>query len=339
MDFGVVFQCDPPARDVVALAQKAEAAGFSHVWTFDSHVLWQEPFVIYSQILAATERVIVGPMVTNPSTRDWTVTASLFATLNEMYGNRTICGIGRGDSAVRVLGLTPTTLGELRECVQVVRDLANGRQVRLRDRDLQFLWAADSRLEVWVAAYGPKALALTGEVGDGYILQLADPDIAAWMIAAVRAAAEKAGRDPAAIKFCVAAPAYVGEDLVHQREQTRWFGGMVGNHVADIVKRYGSDESGVPKPLVDYIAGRQGYDYNQHGKAGNTHTDFVPDDIIDRFCLIGPVETQIERLQELEALGVDQFALYLQHDAKTETLNAYGDKVLPAVNVRKAAKA
>ncbi len=155
---------------------------------------------------------MVGPMVTNPSTRDWTVTASLFATLNEMFGNRTVCGIGRGDSAVRVLGLTPTTLGELRECVQVVRDLANGRKVHLRDRDLQFLWAAQSRLEVWVAAYGPKALALTGEVGDGYILQLADPDIAAWMIAAVRAAAEKAGRDPAAIKFCVAAPAYVGDD-------------------------------------------------------------------------------------------------------------------------------
>src|SRR3954465_3810930 len=239
MDFGVVFQCDPPAREVVALAQRAEAAGFSHVWTFDSHVLWQEPFVIYSQILAQTRRVVVGPMGTNPGTRDWTVTASLFATLNEMYGNRTVCGIGRGDSAVRVLGSRPTTLAELRECVQIIKGLGNGGQVRLRDRDLQFAWAPDSRLEVWVAAYGPKALALTGEVGDGYILQLADPDIAAWMIGAVRAAAEKAGRDPMAIKFCVAAPAYVGDDLEHQREQTRWFGGVGGNHVADIVAPYG----------------------------------------------------------------------------------------------------
>src|SRR6266508_2563923 len=121
MDFGVVFQCDPPASDLLALAKRAEDAGFSHVWSFDSHVLWQEPFVIYSQILAQTERVMVGPMVTNPSTRDWTVTASLFATLNDMFGNRTICGIGRGDSAVRVLGARPTTLAELRECVEVVR--------------------------------------------------------------------------------------------------------------------------------------------------------------------------------------------------------------------------
>jgi probable F420-dependent oxidoreductase len=330
VDIGVVLQCDPPASQTVELAKQAEAAGFSHVWTFDSHVLWQEPFVIYSKILADTERVIVGPMVTNPGTRDWTVTASLFATLNEMYGNRTVCGIGRGDSAVRVLGSRPQTLAELRECVQVVRELGNGRSVRLREKDLQFAWAPDSRLEVWVAAYGPKALALTGEVGDGYILQLADPDIAAWMIKAVRDAAEKAGRDPAAIKFCVAAPAYVGDDLAHQREQTRWFGGMVGNHIADIVERYGS-EGAIPTALTDYIKGRKGYDYAEHGRAGNTHTDFVPDEIIDRFCILGPVEEHLKRLAELKDLGVDQFAVYLQHDAKESTLRAYGEHIIPAV--------
>jgi probable F420-dependent oxidoreductase len=331
MDFGVVFQCDPPASELVAMAQQAEAAGFGHVWTFDSHVLWQEPFVIYSQILANTSRVTVGPMVTNPSTRDWTVTASLFATLNDMFGNRTVCGIGRGDSAVRVLGARPTTLAELRECVQVIRELANGRPVSLREKELQFAWAERSRLEVWVAAYGPKALALTGEVGDGYILQLADPDIAAWMISAVRAAAEKAGRDPAAVKFCVAAPAYVGEDLAHQRDQVRWFGGMVGNHVADIVERYGADGT-VPRVLTDYIKDRQGYDYAEHGRAGNTHTAFVPEEVIDRFCLLGPAGQHVKRLNELRDLGVDQFAIYLQHDDKAGTLRAYGEDVMPAFN-------
>src|SRR6201988_2877087 len=182
MNFGVVLQTNPPAARVIELARRAETFGFSHAWTFDSHLLWEEPFVIFSRILDTTHKLPVGPMVTNPATRDWTVTASLFATLNEMYGNRTVCGIGRGDSAVRVLGARPTTLAELRECVQVIRELGNGRPVHLREPYLQFAWAPDSRLEVWVAAYGPKALALTGEVGDGYILQLADPDIAAWMI-------------------------------------------------------------------------------------------------------------------------------------------------------------
>ncbi|HEV7176034.1 MAG TPA: LLM class flavin-dependent oxidoreductase, partial [Solirubrobacteraceae bacterium] len=100
MNFGVVLQTNPPAARVIELARRAETYGFTNVWTFDSHLLWEEPFVIYSRILDATHKLTVGPMVTNPATRDWTVTASLFATLNEMYGNRTVCGIGRGDSAV-----------------------------------------------------------------------------------------------------------------------------------------------------------------------------------------------------------------------------------------------
>ncbi|HZC71446.1 MAG TPA: TIGR03842 family LLM class F420-dependent oxidoreductase [Jatrophihabitans sp.] len=343
MDFGVVLQNDPPAWRIVEFARQAEILGFTHVWAFDSHLLWQEPYVIFSQILSNTRRVKVGPMVTNPATRDWTVTASLFATLNEMFGNRTICGIGRGDSAVRMLNGSPVTLATLRESIEVIRALANGEQASYNGNLLQFPWSVGSELPMWVAAYGPKALALTGEVADGFILQLADPTITEWAIAAVRKAAADAGRDPSSVTICAAAPAYVTDgtpaNLEHARNQCRWFGGMVGNHVADIVNRYGADKSGVPKPLVDYISGRTGYDYNQHGKAGNTHTDFVPDDVIDRFCLIGPVETHVARLRELESLGVDQFALYLQHDAKSETLAAYGDRVLPAVNIRKAAKA
>ena len=330
MQFGVVLQTNPPAWRVVDLARQAENLGFRYVWTFDSHLLWEEPFVIYSQILSATRKVIVGPMVTNPATRDWTVTASLFATLNEMFGNRTVCGIGRGDSAVRVTNGRPTTLAHLRESVHVIRELANGREVDYKGSRLRFPWGTESRLDVWVAAYGPKALQLTGEVADGFILQLADPDVTAWTIKAVREAAESAGRDPASITICVAAPAYVGDDLAHSRDQCRWFGGMVGNHVADIVARYG-DSSDVPRALTDYIKGRQDYDYNEHGRAGNVHTTFVPDEIVDRFCLLGPAPAHVERLQELKSLGVDQFAIYLQHDAKESTLQAYAEHVMPAV--------
>lgn len=341
MDIGVVLQTTPPSSRVVDLAKKAEAYGFTHVWAFDSHILWQEPFPIFTQILAETRNVIVGPMVTNPATRDWTVTASLFATLNEMFGNRTVIGIGRGDSAVRVTNGKPTTLATLRESIHVIRELANGRAVEYKSSTLRLPWAGKSRSEVWVAAYGPKALALTGEVGDGFILQLADISIAEWTIKAVREAAQRAGRDPASVKICVAAPAYVTdgspEGLARGREQCRWFGGMVGNHVADIVERYGEDAP-VPKALTDYIKGRQGYDYNEHGKAGNSHTTFVPDEIVDRFCIVGPVETHLRRLEELQALGVDQFSVYLQHDSKDETLQIYGEKIIPLLTEQTLAK-
>ena len=337
MDVGVVLQTNPPAARVIELARQAETHGFSHVWTFDSHLLWEEPYVIYSQILSSTRKVIVGPMVTNPATRDWTVTASHFATLNEMFGNRTVCGIGRGDSAVRVTNGKPTTLATLRESIHVIRELANGRSVEYNGATLRFPWGTESRLPVWVAGYGPKALELTGQVADGFILQLADPAITKWTVDAVRRAAEEAGRDPASITICVAAPAYVGDDLAHMRDQCRWFGGMVGNHVADLVSRYG-EGGGVPTTLTDYIKARQGYDYNEHGRVGNSHADFVPDDVIDRFCLLGNTDHQIQRLLELKELGVDQFAVYLQHDGKAQTLEAYGETVIPAVRDAVTAK-
>ena len=335
MDIGVVLQCTPPAARVIDLAKRAETYGFGYVWTFDSHILWEEPYVIYSKILDETRKVVVGPMVTNPATRDITVTASVFATLNEMYGNRTVIGIGRGDSAVRVTNGKPVSVAELRQAVLDVKGLVNGEAIEYKGNHLRLPWATQSRTGVWVAAYGPKVLALTGEVGDGFILQLADPSIAAWTIQAVRDAAAAAGRDPDDVYICVAAPAYVTdgspEAHAHARDQLRWFGGMVGNHVADIVARYGEDGGAVPQALTDYIKNRQGYDYNEHGQAGNTHTDFVPDEIVDRFCIVGPVETHVERMRQLKDLGVHQFSIYLQHDDKDHTLAAYGEKVLPAV--------
>ena len=178
MEFGVVMQTDPPASRVVELAARAEALGFTHAYTFDSHVVWQEPFVIYSAMLAATEKMVVGPMVTNPGTRDWTVLASLFATLNDMYGERTVCGIGRGDSAMRVIGKKPCNLATLEESMAVIKGLAEGDTVEYNGTTQTFPWRHDGSLPMWMAAYGPKALDLCGRKADGFVLQLADPQIA-----------------------------------------------------------------------------------------------------------------------------------------------------------------
>jgi probable F420-dependent oxidoreductase len=329
MDFGLVLQTDPPASELIDMMVKAEGQGFGYGWTFDSCVLWQEPFVIYSQILGRTRDMTVGPMVTNPGTRDWSVTASLFATLNDMFGNRTVCGIGRGDSAMRVIGRKPNTLDQLDEAIRTIKDLAEGRPAQMNGTTVQIPWVRDGKLEIWMAGYGPRALELVGRRADGFILQLADPTITEWTVRTVRDAAVAAGRDPDAITVCVAAPAYVGDDLAHAREQCRWFGGMVGNHVADLVRRYGPRSDMVPTALTDYIAGRQGYDYSHHGKAGNPSTEFVPDEIVDRFCILGPPDAHVEKLQQLEALGVDQFAIYNMHDARETTLEGYASKVIP----------
>ncbi len=333
MDFGVVLQTDPPASRVLELTRRAAANGFTYGWTFDSHVLWQEPFVIYSRMLAENPEMVVGPMVTNPGTRDWTVIASLFATLNEMSGGRTVCGMGRGDSALRYIGRPPTKLATMEESMAVIKDLVAGKEVTYRDKTFNMPWVGDGwDLPMWVAGYGPRALTLIGQKADGFILQLADPYLVEWTVKFMRSAASDAGRNPDDIKICVAAPAYVGDNLEQQRDQVRWFGGMVGNHVADLVDRYGTESDMVPAALSEYIKAREGYDYDHHGKAGNPSTDFVPDEVIDRFCVLGPVDKHIERMQELRELGVDQFAIYLMHDAQEVTLDAYGDAVMPALS-------
>jgi probable F420-dependent oxidoreductase len=335
MDFGVTLQTDPPAWRVVELTKRAEALGFTYAWTFDSHILWQEPYVIYSQILSSTERMIVGPLVTNPATRDPSVTASTFATLNDMFGNRTICGIGRGDSAQRVLGRKPTKLAEVEEAMYVIKELAEGREVDFDGTKVHIPWIKDGHLDVWMAGYGPKALNCIGRKADGFILQLADPVILEWTMRYVHDAATEAGRDPKDVKVCVAAPAYVGDNLAHQRDQCRWFGGMVGNHVADLVSRYGEDGE-VPHALTDYIRARESYDYSHHGKAGHPSTGFVPDEIVDRFCVLGTVEDHVAKLEELKDLGADQFNIYLMHDAQEETLDAYGKEIIPVLEARSA---
>jgi probable F420-dependent oxidoreductase len=279
--------------------------------------------------------MIVGPFVTNPATRDPSVTASTFATLNDMFGYRTICGIGRGDSAQRVLGKKPTKLAEVERAMHIIKELAEGREVDYDGTKVRIPWVANGKLDVWMAGYGPRALNVIGRKADGFILQLADPVIFEWTVGHVHDAARASGRDPRKVKVCVAAPAYVGDNLAHQREQCRWFGGMVGNHVADLVARYG-ENSEVPHALTDYVRAREGYDYSHHGKADNPSTTFVPDDIVDRFCVLGTAEEHVTKLEELRKLGVDQFNIYLMHDAMEGTLEAYGEEIIPSLEAKSA---
>jgi len=337
MELGLVLQPDPPASEAVALMRRAEDNGFTHGWLFDSCVLWQEAYLVLGRILAETRTLTVGPMVTNPLTRDWSVTASLFATLNDMYGTRTVCGIGRGDSAVRFTGGRPGTLARLEHAITAIRALTAGEEVDLDGTPVRIPWVREGRPPVWMAAYGPRALGVAGRVADGLIIQLADPYLVRWMTRSFLDAAEEAGRDPSRLAVCVAAPAYVCApgDLAHAREQCRWFGGMVGNHVADLVARYGEHSTAVPEALTAYIRTRGTYDYAHHGRAGNASTDFVPDDVVDRFCLLGPIEEHADRLSELAALGVTQFAMYGMHDAVPGAIDAYGRAFgagLPGVN-------
>jgi probable F420-dependent oxidoreductase len=322
MDFAITLKLDmPPARSV-ALTRQAEAAGFRYGWVFDSHVLWQEPYPLLTLMAANTERMRLGTCVTNPAVRDVTVTASALATLNLISGGRMDLGIGRGDSSRRVLGKKPTTLENLEIATRKIQALATGAEVEHEGAPVRLLWANPAyHLPVWVAAYGPKALHLTGRIADGVILQFADPDLIRWCLTFVHEGARAAGRDPAAIKVMAAAPVWVSDDLALARDRVRWFPALVSNHVIDLLSRY--DPAELPPALTAYVQNREGYDYRKHAEVGSSNAAFVSDEVVDRFCIVGPPEEHRRRLAELAAIGVDQFNIYLMSGDEEGCLEQY----------------
>jgi probable F420-dependent oxidoreductase len=327
LSFGVTFMLDPPPSRVVVLAKLAEENAFDYVWAWDSHVLWQDVYPVFTLIAANTERVRIGPCVTNPATRDITVTASALATLNQISGGRMVMGMGRGDSARRVIGKPPVTVEHMEEACRQIRDLAEGREIDYEGTPLRLKWAS-GRLPVWVAAYGPKALRAAGRVADGLIMQLADPYIIEWSLRYVREGAEEAGRPFDDIQIMSAAPAYVTDDMEAAREQVRWFPAMVSNHVVDLVHRYAS--TALPAELTEFIRARDHYDYADHGRTGAEHASFVTDEVVDRFCVLGTPERCLAKLRELEALGVDQFNIYSMVDDPAGVIRSFGEELIPA---------
>src|SRR5213083_1443889 len=155
MQFGFTLKPENSVERTLALTRRAEAAGFDYGWLFDSHVLWRDPYPLLTLMAGATERLRLGTCVTNPGTREPTVTASLLATLDEISDGRMDLGIGRGDSARRVLGKPPITMANTEEAIRVIRDLVEGRSVTYEGTELVLPWSGKWTLPVWVAGYGP----------------------------------------------------------------------------------------------------------------------------------------------------------------------------------------
>jgi probable F420-dependent oxidoreductase len=330
LSFGMTVMPDPPYTRMIELMQLAEQNGFEYGWTYDSHILWQESYALLPLAAAKTEKLKLGHCVTNPGIRDPTITASWYATMQDVSNGRMVMGIGRGDSSRRVVGLKPVKVAEFERSLRMIKDLMNGRPVEWNEKDLKLEWVRDELPDIpmQVAGYGPKALAVAGRVGDGVIIQLADPQIIQWIMETARTAAKEEGRDPDALECIVCAPSHITDDLAAARDQVRWFPAMVSNHVMDLIERYGFD-SEIPAALTDFVKARKFYDYKDHSRVGAAHGEFVTDEICDRFCVLGNTEQVIEKLHELESVGVDQFNIYLMTGQQEATLEAYGSDIIP----------
>jgi probable F420-dependent oxidoreductase len=329
-EFAFTLKPDMTPDHIVALTRQAESAGFNYGWIFDSHVLWQEPYPLLTLMATNTRKMRFGTCVTNPVVRDATVTASLLATLNRISGGRMDCGIGRGDSSRRVMGKKPTTLENLEETVRVIRDLSSGKQITYEGHPIQMSWADKGVPPIWVAGYGPKALRCAGRIGDGVILQFADPHLIKWCLGFVKEGAEEAGRDFSKIKVMSATAVWISDDKEAARDRVRWFPALVSNHVVDLVSRYKPEE--LPPELTAYISDRKSYNYLHHAEVGSSNAEFVTDEVVDRFCIVGTVAEHVQKLNELRSLGVTQFNIYLMCGEEEKTLEIYGRDIIPSLS-------
>ena len=331
MEFGITFKGFVSPDRARKLVKMAEEAGFDYCWFYDSHILWRESFVAMAMCMEHTTKMRFGPCVTNPNVRDWSVAASLYGSLAKQSNGRFDIGLGRGDSSMRVMGKKPANLARLTEFTHKVKAMVRGEEVMYGEceKPVKFPWADGYELPVWVAAYRPKALAVAGEHGDGVILQIGDPDLVQWFQQQCQTAGDKVDRDMSNFKVQAAAPAYFG-DMETCIEKTKWFPAMVGNHVADIVEKYGSDSGLVPKSLTDYIEQRRGYDYSKHGQSDNPYLDFITEDIVKSFCVLGEAEDHISKIQALKNAGTTQFNIYLDNGDEENIITRYGNEVIPA---------
>ena len=331
MEFAICFKGSAKPDRTRYLVRQAEEAGFTHCWFYDSHILWRESFIAMAMCVEHTKTMRFGPCVTNPNTRDWSLAASMFGSLAVQSGGRFDICVGRGDSAVRVMGMKPAKLARVAEFTHKVKAMVRGEAVTYDDvpEPMQFDWATNYELPVWIAAYGPMALKCAGENGDGLVLQIAEPGICKWLADQAITAGKAAGRDMSNFRIMSAAPAMTGpmDDCI---ERTKWYPAMVGNHVADIVEKYGANTDLVPRSFTSYIEKRRGYDYSKHGQSDNPYLDFITDDIVRDFAVLGDPDAHIAKLRDLEAAGITQFNIYMDNGNDEKLLADYAEKIIPA---------
>jgi alkanesulfonate monooxygenase SsuD/methylene tetrahydromethanopterin reductase-like flavin-dependent oxidoreductase (luciferase family) len=308
--------------------RKAEEVGYARAWLVDGQMLWQDVYVYLTHGLAATERIAMGPAVTNPLTRHFTVTASAIATLADLHPGRVLLGIGRGDNAVRTLGLDPVPTRQLGEVVPKLRELVAGRPVDFEGTEVRIRWA-DEQVPVMMPATGPRNLRLAGALADIAMLYVGTNETSVrWAIEHVRAGAADAGRDPGSVEIALLTAMWVGDEEDEARARCRWAPAACANHIADTMRR--NPDHGMPEPMTRLVAARDEYDYYAgHLDSFADHTAYLTGELVDDFAIAGPPATCIERLRMLAGLGVCEVSCaYL--NGELEQMERVGQEIVPA---------
>ena len=323
-------------RSAVEHAELAEQAGFDWFGVADSQSLFRELFVTLAAVGQATERVTIGPTVTNPLTRHPAVMASAIASVQEIAGGRTIIGIGTGDSAIYNLNERPRGLQGLREYILALRDLLRGETTKFAGRDIHTKWIAaqdDHPVPIYISAEGPKTLELAGEVADGVICGMGlSPEVVDLTLKHLSIGAERASRSLEDIDIWVLTRVNVGEDRQALINEIRMELASMAHHAF----RFTLEGKLVPPEFAEAIRRVQsGYRPAHHEDLGESPNAGLMDDpaLLDymagRFAVVGSAEDCADRLQAIRASGIHQFLFTGFVDDRAGLIRTLGQSVFP----------
>jgi len=359
MRFGIV---SPATPDVPAYAATAESLGFESGWLFDSHMVYADVYVMMALCAERTQRMTFGPGIAVAPSRIAPVTAAAIATLNRLYPGRAELGIGTGNTGRRTMGMPPMKLGAFREYLRVLRGLLRGETVEYREgditRSIRFMHPErgiidlDGPIPIHVAAFGPKALELAGEVGDGWITFWGGPDDVRSARKIMDAGAKKAGRDLTADGFRTICFHNVYVTRPGERVDSDSARRAVGPSIFSLLRyqiHAGSlavDESGKPigvpealaRPIQRFLGWMKKenidpdrdfarYYENYFLSLRKEHLELLDADTIRTITIAGPPEECVERIREFERAGVTDFAIVLGGNAN-DLLKRFADGVL-----------
>jgi 5,10-methylenetetrahydromethanopterin reductase len=334
MKFGTVALWRDSQQDFIEEIRTAERLGMDLVGVGDTQASYRELYVSLTVAALETERVLVGPMVTNPVTRHPAVAASAMGAVDRLSRGRAVFGIGTGGSAVWNAGLPPARIDDFREYIQTMRSLMLTGRATYRGHDV-LVEGIERSIPVFITAEGPRALQLAGALADGVILHAGTSSQAiGWCRQHIAAGAAQAERDPADIEVWMMLKAAVADSRDAALEEVRM--GLAGS--AEHALRTGAAEKGVPEELLAPVAELVArYDPSMHAKAGSANGALVTelgltDFLADYFGLVGTPADCAQRLRQLEGFGIQGVVSPALGSNPLELITRLAREVLPLVN-------
>jgi 5,10-methylenetetrahydromethanopterin reductase len=330
--FGINFMPTAPALEVVRWARLVEDLGYEILGVSDSQSICRDVYMTLALCAVNTGRIRFGPRVITPVTRHPAVAASAAATLEELAPGRTLVAIGSGDSAAYNLGLRPASLAELRAYTETIRALLGAGTADYHGRTATLTWKR-ARLPLYLAASGPRTLRLAGEIADGVVIRTGIlPEIVRDSIAQVRAGAEAAGRDPAAIDMWWWPDVNVAASYREGVEEIKMSLAAAGNHLS----RFTTEGKHIPPELLEPVRTLgQRYAFASHTLPGSANNRLIEelglvDYLADRFAAVGTPADCVKKLGAAVDAGARQFWMSVHFDDKERFLRDWADRVAPA---------